>query len=183
MAEYYSGANRNLGTYHMADNDSYQPLHPNNFEIQIVGLTNLDGYGYADAEVAIRLSVASFTAPNMTVSEIVIPHGNNKTKYAGVPEYATSNMVCNDYVGLDTERVLMAWFKKVYDPTTQKIGYKTEYAKTAYVIQFDVQGNYIRSWRLDRCWPSNLSIGDFTQEGGSVKQVTMTLTYDTAIPE
>ena len=152
----------------MADNAAFDPVRVNNFEIQITGLTNLDGYGFADVETAIRLSVATFSAPNMTVGEIVIPYGNNKAKFAGVPEYATSNMVCNDFIGLNTERVLTAWFKKVYDPITQKVGLKTEYAKTAYVIQYDPKGNYLRSWRLDRCWPSNLSIGDLSQEGGKI---------------
>lgn len=183
MPEFYDGANRYLGTYHMADDAAFEPLRNNNFELQITGLTNLENFSYADAESAIRLSVASFTAPNITVSEIVIPYGNNKIKYAGVPDFSSSTLTCNDYIGINVERVLSDWFRRSYDPKTQKVGLAIDYKKVAYLIEYDPSGNFVRSWKLKGCWISNLTLGDFNQEGGAVRQVTVTITYDVAIPE
>lgn len=167
------------GTRHMAKSVDYEPQRNNNFEVQIeVGTLN----GNARAGELITLSVATYAAPQINISQIPISYGNNKIKFAGLPEFPDSNVVLNDYIGINVERLLSDWQKQVYDPNTQEIGLAVNYKKTAYLLEYAPDGSNLRAWQLIGCWPSALQLGDFNQEGGNVRQITMTLTYDYAIP-
>ena len=184
-----NSSNKYLGTYHMASTNnsdySFEPQRTNNFEVMITGLDNTitaNGQTIGNASEIITLSVASYSAPQINISPIVVPYGNNKVKFAGTPEFPDSNIVLNDYIGLNVERILQGWQKKVYNPDTQVIGYASQYKKEGYLIEYDPSGNNPRQWKLIGCWPSQLQLGDFNQEGNSVRQVIMTLTYDYAIP-
>lgn len=176
-----------LGTYHMVSNAGYEPQRTNNFEVQIVGLSGLtsvdSGNSIAsNASDLVTLSVAQYAAPQINISPINVSYGNNKIKFAGLPEFPDSNITLNDYIGVNVERILTAWQKEVYNPKTQVIGNAVNYKKTAYLIEYDPQGTQARQWQLCGVWPSSLNLGDFNQEGGGVRQVTMTLTYDYAYP-
>ena len=171
----------------MASSNDYEPQRNNNFEVQI---TNLSGLTTVDksqsiasnASDLVTLSVASYAAPQINVSSIPISYGNNKIKFAGVPEFPDSSIVLNDYIGINVEKILTAWQKLVYDPKTQKVGLASKYKKVAYLIEYAPDGTQARQWQLVGCWPSALQLGDFNQEGGSIRQITMTLTYDYCIP-
>ena len=41
----------------------------------------------------------------------------------------------------------------------------------------------VQRWKRMGCWPSSVNLGDFNQEGGSVRQITMTLQFDWCMPE
>lgn len=177
----------NLGTYHMVGADEFEPQRVNNFEVQIVGLSGLISVntGTAITEKAseyITLSVASYGAPQINVQPITVSYGNNKIKFAGLPEFPDSSIVMNDYIGINVENILTAWQRLVYDPKTQKIGRASQYKKTAYLIEYDPEGTQARQWQLNGCWPSALQLGEFNQEGNNVRQVTLTLTYDHCVP-
>lgn len=178
--------NEHLGTYHMAGADRFEPQRNNNFEVQITGLENLTtvdkGLSVSNASENITLSVATYSAPQINISPIQVSYGNNKIKFAGLPEFPDSSIVLNDYIGINVERTLSAWQKLVYDPNTQKIGLASNYKKDAYLIEYAPDGTQARQWKLVGCWPSALQLGDFNQEGGSVRQITITLTYDYAYP-
>lgn len=176
-----------LGTYHMVQNAGFEPQRNNNFEVQIVGLDNLKSVDKgtsmpSNAGELITLSVATYSAPQINISPITVSYGNNKIKFAGTPEFPDSSIVLNDYIGINVERLLSAWQKQVYDPKTQKIGRAVDYKRTAYLIEYDPSGTTARQWQLNGCWLSALQLGEFNQEGNSVRQVTCTLTYDHAIP-
>ena len=72
----------------------------------------------------------------------------------------------------------MAWHDMVYDPLTDEIGYAKDYKKDGILTEYTAKGDFVRQWILQGCWPSQISLGDFNQEGGSVRQITVTLTYD-----
>lgn len=176
-----------LGTYHMAQSNDFEPQRNNNFEVQITGLSGLTTVDKgraisSNAGNLITLSVASYSAPQINVSPINVSYGNNKIKFAGLPEFPDSSIVLNDYIGIGVEKILSAWQKLVYDPKTQKVGLASEYKKDAYLIEYAPDGTQARQWRLVGCWPSQLQLGDFNQEGNTVRQVTITLTYDYVIP-
>lgn len=176
-----------LGTYHMAQSNDFEPQRNNNFEVQITGLNSLTSVDKgraiaANASELITLSVATYSAPQINVSPIQVSYGNNKIKFAGLPEFPDSSIVLNDYIGINVEKILSAWQKLVYDPKTQVVGLASNYKKNAYLIEYAPDGTQARQWMLVGCWPSALQLGDFNQEGGSVRQVTITLTYDYAYP-
>lgn len=179
-----------LGAYHIADNRTdFEPQRTNNFEVQITGLDGLRTVenekgimNEADASRYITLSVATYAAPQINISTIPVSYGNNKIKFAGSPEFPDSNVVLNDYIGIDVEQILTAWQKLVYDPMNETIGLAKDYKKEAYLIEYTPDGTSYREWKLVGCWPSALQFGDFNQEGGNIRQITMTLTYDYAYP-
>ena len=177
-----------LGTYHMVDNNQYEPQRTNNFEVQITGLDNLTTSGGSSMGTSSRLSeaitlaVGTYGAPQINVSPIIVSYGNNKIKFAGTPEFPESSISLNDYIGVNIERILMAWQRLVYDPKTQKVGKATAYKKLAYLHEFSPDGEIDRQWELHGCWPSSINLGEFNQEGGSVRQISMTMQYDYAVP-
>jgi len=176
-----------LGTYHMVQNAGFEPQRNNNFEVQIIDIGSLKSVDKgnslpSNASDLITLSVASYAAPQINISAISVAYGNNKIKYAGVPEFPDSTIVLNDYIGVNIERILSAWQKLVYNPKTQAIGNAVDYKKVGYLLEFDPSGQQCRQWQLNGVWPTQLQLGDFNQEGNSVRQITMSLSYDHIIP-
>lgn len=177
-----------MGTYHMVNHSGFEPQRTNNFEVQIAGLSKLKPAGtgkildMGKAGQLITLSVASYAAPQINVSSINIAYGNNKVKFAGLPEFPDSQIVLNDFIGIDVENILSTWQSCVYNPSNQCIGLAKDYKKTAYLHEYDPAGTNLRSWELDGVWLSNLQLGDFNQEGNASRQITCTLIYDRAIP-
>jgi len=177
-----------MGTYHMAQDGRFEPQRNNNFEVQIIGLDNLKTVHKqqnvsSDAGSSFTLSIASFKAPSMSISVIPVSYGNNKVKFAGIPEFENSDITFNDFIGIDVANILQAWFKLGYDMRTQKVGKKVGgYAKNGYLIEYDPSGETARQWQLVNCWLSSFDLGDFAQEGGSIRTVSATLVYDYAIP-
>lgn len=146
-----------------------EPMRNNNFEVTIPSLEDGDN---------VTLSVASYSAPQINVSTIQVAYANSKVKFAGLPEFPDSTIVLNDYISMDTQDTIMAWHDKVYDPLTDEIGYAKDYKKDGILTEYTAKGDFVRQWILQGCWPSQISLGDFNQEGGSVRQITVTLTYD-----
>ena len=109
-----------LGTYHMVNNSDFEPQRTNNFEIQISGLQGLTMVGGTTVPTniseLITLSVDSYTAPSIQVNPIQINYANNLVNFAGKPSFSGGDITVNDYIGLDVERLLLAWFYKVYNP-------------------------------------------------------------------
>ncbi len=178
-----------LGTYHMVQDERYEPQRVNNFELQITGLEGLTtvdrGLSLGSASTVsefITLSVATYSAPQINVTPITVSYGNNKIKFAGTPEFPDGQIVLNDYIGANIERILMAWQKLVYNPKTQAVGKAVDYKKTAYLHEFSPDGSIDRQWEIRGCWPSSINLGDFNQEGNAVRTVTLTLQYDNAVP-
>lgn len=188
----WSGVNEynlnKVGAYHMIGNDDYEPQRNNNFEIHIYGLNNLrtvDGKMKVPQDVAeesLTLSAVSVGQINTNVGIITVPYGNTKVKYAGLPEISDSDIVYNDFIGKSTERIIAAWHALVFDPKTEKIGRATEYKKRALLVETAPDGTRARVWELKGCWPSNVQYGQYDYNGGATRQITMTLTYDIAIP-
>lgn len=185
-----------LGTYHMVSTTSsmYEPQRTNNFELQIVGLgglkmftdKNSSGIGKSvpnNISDQLTLSIANFTAPTIEMSNITIPYSNNEVHFAGKPTFSGANRVTfNDYIGLNVERLLMAWFKEVYNVKTQAVGRAKNYKKTAYVIEYDPSGTYSRSWQLNGLWISSIELGEYSQDDNSVRKINCAFVYDNCLP-
>lgn len=192
MADKWSGVAdyslNKLGAYHMIGNDDYEPQRNNNFEVHIYGLNDLKTVDKGIkipqdiAEECLTLSAVSVGQVNTNVGIITIPYGNTKVKYAGLPEISDSDIVYNDYIGKATERVIAAWHGLVFNPKTEKIGRASQYKKPGILIETAPDGTRARVWQLKGCWPSNVQYGAYDYNGGATRQITMTLTYDIAVP-
>lgn len=186
------------GTNHMANGTAdYEPQRTNNYEVQILGLEGItDMFGNVVNQASrageiITLCCNSFTAPDITMSDLRVRYGNNSRKYAGVPDITDATLELNDYIGVNTENILKAWFSKVYNPITEDIGYEIEYKKTGYLIEYDTKYstsstiyNYqSRIWKLEGLWPANLQIGQFSAENNAIRRISVTLKCDAAKPQ
>lgn len=192
MANDWSGTGEytvnKIGAYHMIGDDDYEPQRNNNFEVHIYGLSGLltvdKGIKIPQdiAEESLTLSAVSVGQINTNVGILTVPYGNTKVKYAGLPEISDSDIVYNDYIGKSTERIISAWHSLVFNPKTEKIGRASVYKKPAILIETAPDGTRARCWQLKGCWPSNVQYGAYDYNGGATRQITMTLTYDIAIP-
>lgn len=181
--DYMNEQLKQLGAYHMIDDDSYEPQRNNNFEVHIYGLDGLvtvdrgDEISPSVASDCLTLSAVSVGQINTNVGVISIPYGNTKVKFAGLPEISDSDIVYNDYIGKQTERIISAWHSLVFNPATQKIGRASVYKKRGVLIETAPDGSNARTWLLKGCWPSNVQYGGYDYNGGQTRQITMTLTF------
>lgn len=181
---------RKIGAYHMIGDDDYEPQRNNNFEVRIyfnendklLTVGNETEIPIDLAQDCLTLSAVSVGQISTDVGIIEVPYGNTKVKFAGLPSISNSDIVYTDYIGKATERVIAAWHAQVFNPKTQKIGFASKYKKSALLIETAPDGSRARAWNLKGCWPSNVQYGAYDYNGGSTRQITMTLTYDIAIP-
>lgn len=176
-----------FGAYHMIGNDNWEPQRTNNFEIHIYGL---EGLTSADKSLKmpsnsgqfLTLSTKSVGDLGIGIDPITIDYGNNAIKFAGKPSYDNISLDFNDYVGIETERIIAAWHRLVYDPKTQKVGRASVYKKSAHLLEFSPDGGFRKCWELKGCFPTSITYGGYDQGGGSVRNIQVTLSVDYAIP-
>lgn len=177
------------GINHMVGESGYEIQRTNNYEVQIEGLDSglLDMNGNSVSQSSksseiITLSTASFEAPTITIDPITISYGNGRVKYASVGTFGDCSITLNDYIGLNTEKILSAWFAQAYNPVEEIVGYAVDYKKTAYLIEYDSKYVQARSWKLEGAWLASLQFGSYSAEGGAARQMTANLVYDRMIP-
>lgn len=186
------------GTNHMGKRLSYEPQRLYNFELQIVGLdklytadlvgTNGDGTNpgitqFGSAAERILVACSSFSVPNTEFGTIEIPHYNNTTKYAGKVSFGNATLKVEQFLGSFTEQIMTTWSRCVYDPKTQNIGYKNDYAKDMYVIQYDSKGGTPRVWKMENAWPAVLPGADWDYNSTERRQITYNIVCDRCIPD
>jgi hypothetical protein len=176
-----------LGAYHMIGNDNWEPQRTNNFEIHIYGLNSLISADKglkmpSNSGQYLTLATKSVGDLGIDISPIAVDYGNNAINFAGKPSYNSISITFNDYVGLETERIIAAWHRLVYDPKTQKIGRASVYKKSAHLLEFSPDGAFRKCWELKGCFPTSVSYGGYDQSGGSVREISVTLSIDYALP-
>lgn len=184
---YGSATAKKLGTGFMVKNENWEPQRVNNFELVIEGLNKItlangDVFHCGDAGDRIMLSVQNFTAPSLEIARITTQYANNSVKWAGKPEFPDSSVTVNDYIGVQVERILSAWFRAAYDFDSEKIGLAKNYKKTAHLIEYDPQGGQPRIWKMEGCWLANFNLGEWNQDGNQQRQIQATFIYDRVYP-
>ncbi len=173
------------GAQHMVGTDTFEPQRTNNFEIRFPGLETLvsstGAIKYSDCGKAITLSVANVGDLSQSIDAIAIQYGNNAIKFAGKPNLSSIALTINDYIGLETERILEAWSALVYNKNNQKIGKATAYKRRGYLIEYSPDYEICKMWQLEGCWPGTISYGGYSQDGNAVRQITCDLNVDFAI--
>lgn len=153
----------------------FEPQRANNCLLYIEGLST------EDREV-LRLSLASFPIPKVSLGVIELNYINEKKKFPGIPTWDDLSVVFNDYVDRETSAALWRWFRETYDPVTGKLGLARRFKKTGRVVQFAPDGSTEREYDLEGLWISNLDPGESDFASEDVLKLTVTLTIDKAIP-
>jgi hypothetical protein len=192
-------SDKQFGTYHMIDNANpslYEIARSNNFEFIITGVESILKAGArvdentaqasdrvsATADDTVRLSVSQAFVPNFKQEEIIIQRGNTKMYAAGIPTFDEGNLIVNDFIGLDTKSVILAWQRLCYDATTERVGRMADYKKTCTLIEYTPDYQIVRKWRLDGCWVKGVTESDFSMEDAGKRMITANIRFDRAMP-
>lgn len=185
LQNYYQFEPYYKGAQHMVGTDTFEPQRTNNFEIRFEGLDELVSstgeLTYKDCGKAITLSVANVGDLGQNIDAIAIPYGNNAIKFAGKPTLNDISLTITDFIGLETERILEAWSALVYNKNQQTVGKAVDYKKRGYLIEYSPDYTISKVWQLEGCWPGTISYGGYSQDGGSARQVSVTLNVDFAL--
>ncbi len=153
----------------MSANVDYEVQRLNHFTVDIMGLLNSE---------AVTLAVENANIPDTSLTPIELAHGNTKTKVAGQVAVVQQTLLVKDFILLDIENIIYRWHNEVYNYETGQIGWAEFYKKNGQLYLFSPDGEVMRSWSLQGLWPSSITWGDFTYEGGDKRQITLTLEVD-----
>lgn len=175
------------GAYYMIGQDAWEPQRTNNFEIRFPNLPQLYSIDQgipmpSNSADFLTLSTKSVGGINVNVSPITISYGNNSIKVAGKPEYNDISVTFRDFIGIQTERIISAWHKDVYNPANETVGRASVYKQQAYLLEFAPDGTNVRTWKLEGVWPGNVSYGDYSNDGNDIREISVTFNIDVAIP-
>ena len=189
--EGFDGNGKSIGiNYHMADQNKelFEIQRTNNFDFVIRDASKLkyraasnQGKQYTqNAQEVISLSVVRTTVPHFTQDVIKVQRGNSTLKYAGVPSFDSGTLEVNDFIGIDSKSILMAWQDLSYNVMTEKVGLAQDYKIDCSLIEYAPDGQKVREWLLHGCWVSKIQEGDYNAEQNQKKTVTATIEYDRA---
>lgn len=149
---------------------------------------------YTNASEILKLSVNKAFVPHFSLGVVEVQRGNSIVKFAGKPTWESGKTIeFQDFVGLETKNVLMAWQALAYDVNTDTQGRAGDYTlngrkrkgykKNCTLVEYTPDFQVIRYWDIIGCWISSISESDFEVgsggEGG--RQITATFEYDRAI--
>lgn len=207
-----------LGTYHISsDLQNYETARSNFFSLIIEGLNDLlypefsyNGENTTNqyvtggenvkkklAKDVIKLSINKAFVPHFSLGVIPIQRGNSVVKFADTPTWDDNKTLeFQDFVGLETKTVLMAWQALAYDVMTDTQGRAGDYTltingnqvarqgykKNCVLVEYTPDFQVVRYWNLIGCWISAISEADFdvTSGGNGGRQITCTFQYDRA---
>lgn len=199
-----------LGTYHIsADLQNYETARSNFFTLLIEDLDDLlypefaytgenpnNQYvtrkGIRSGQEIIKLSVNKTSVPHFSSTPIEIKRGNSVVKFADSPKWDSGTIDLQDFVGLETKNVLMAWQALVYDVVSDTQGRAGDwvdqdgvkhrgYKRNCTLIEYTPDHEQIRYWDLVGCWLSNISESPFEVDGSGGRIISCTLEYDRAV--
>jgi len=159
---------------HMSNSRAYEVQRTNHFEVHIVNVGEGDD---------IILSVQSSPLPTIGVDPIELPYGNTDVKVAGKLTLDDIDLEVKDFVGADIEYQIDEWQQQVFNVETGQLGYAADYKRTAYQYQYSpgtAGPDITRTWVLEGVFPSSVSYGDMSYDGGDSKMISMTLSVDKA---
>jgi hypothetical protein len=191
----------------MCRKDNWEPQRTNNFELIIYDLDKVPEYRGNSAGMRmqgrylnangqwvrgtgspvtlsktvtenLKLTVRDFSAPTMELSVIEVGYGNNKAKYAGTPTFGGGSITYNDFIGLNTEKILTSWWNQGYNTKTQAVGRASKYKKDATIFEYDPSGVFVRSWNLYGCWLKSFDLGQYSNENNDKRALSCAIEYD-----
>ena len=180
-----------------SDKRKYEPQRDNHFEfvVEFDGNDKLLRYGesidsengsstdayFGDVQHILRVSLDSAFLPEIGVGTIPVKRGNSDIVFAGAPNIGHSGTLnFNDWIGVRTYDILLAWFQLVYNMTTDKVGLAQDYKRTAHIFQYTPTWQLVRAWQLNGVFPTGVKGGDLSYSNGGNAQmkVQATISYD-----
>lgn len=202
-----------LGTYHISQElQSYETARSSFFSL-IIDANEFDDLIYVDnsytgdndvndyvsgtdynlrsASDVIRLSVNKVFVPHFKVGVYEVKRGNSSVKFADTPTWDSGTIEVQDFVGLHTKDVLMAWQALAYDVNSDTQGragdwtdsdgvFHKGYKKRATLVEYNPQFEEIRHWDLIGCWISGITESEFEKDSSGGRTISAQLEFDRA---
>jgi len=178
-------ANTQVKTFSAKDLASKEFQRTNHFELHL----NIPGATITAEKLV--FAVKSWPGPVRSNTVIEVPYGNSKIKIAGEMEFQSSELVVRDFITDDIEKELLTWQDRITnfnsrvakgeETKSQISGEGQSYYGTATLYTYAPDGPSQRVWEYEDVWPSSITYGSYSNEGGSqVKEIQMTLEYNFA---
>jgi hypothetical protein len=176
-----------FGAYHMIGQDAWEPQRTNNFELQFMDIGNLVSIDKGlhmpgNSSELLTLSTKDVGSLTTNISALQVNYGNNQINFAGKPSYSNVAITYNDFIGIQTERIIMAWSRLVYDPKTEKVGRASQYKKNGYLLEFSPDGDFVKMWQLEGAFPADVSFDSYSNENNSIRSINVTFYVDKVMP-
>lgn len=178
-----------LGTsYILTHKADFEPGRTADFVLRIKferDLYDMEGDFVATAEDAtetLALSLRDYAGPQMTIDKLSIKTGNGTVNYAGTPTIADSAISFTDYIGKNTEQILLAWYSMAHNINTDKIGFKEYYSNDGLLYKWAPNGTRVLSWWLLGCWINEYNQGQYSRQNSDLRQFSTNIIYDKPIP-
>ena len=133
-----------------------------------------------NAKEILKLNVVSAPVPHFSVKVEEFKRGNDTIKFAGTPTFDAGAIKVDDFIGVKTKDILMAWQALTYNVHTRKGGRMKDYKKTATLIEYTQDFEEVRSRTLYGCWISKLNESEFDKSNDGMRQITADIQYDYA---
>lgn len=133
-----------------------------------------------DALNNFEINITKSAVPQFTINPLSFDHGNEKVKFAGLPEWAEGSITVDDIVGVNTKEICLAWLYAAYNPYTKKGGRMKNYKYDCTLVEYTQDYEAIRSWTLKGCWISGVSDAEFDRATDAKRELSITLQYDRA---
>lgn len=181
--------NNYLGTTYILNHKAdFEPGRTSDFILKIKferDLYDMEGKLVCSAKEAtenLALSLRNYTGPQMTIDTLSIRTGNGTVNYAGTPSVANSSISFTDYIGMQTEQILLAWYSMAHNIMNDKIGFKEYYAQDGILYKWAPNGTRQISWWLMGCWINEYNQGTFDRQNPDLRQFSTTIVYDKPVP-
>ena len=183
----------NWGSYHISANpESYEIARGNFFTFIVEDLGDLVRSDFnlvepeendliKNGQEVIKLSVTKASVPHFSIAPIEIRRMNSVIKYAGLPTFDAGTIEAQDYVGLDTKSVLMAWQAKAYDVVKDVGGRAKDYKKNCTLVEYTQDKKEVRHWDLIGCWISDITEDEFDVAADGDRRITCAISFDRAV--
>lgn len=178
-----------LGTsYILTHKADFEPGRTSDFILKIKferDLYDMEGEFVCSADKAtedLALSLKDYAGPQMSVEKLSIRTGNGTVNYAGTPTVGDSSISFNDYIGMQTEQILLAWYAMAHNIMNDKVGFKEYYSQDGILYKWAPNGTRTISWWLLGCWINEYNQGQYSRENTDKRAFSTNIIYDKPVP-
>lgn len=141
----------------------------NNFIMTIEGVTDS-----SDLELVMQ----NAWLPKLSINVLELRHGNDALKFAGTASWEGGQCTIIDTLSKDELDTLLEWVNLVYKWQEGSIGLASEYKKSGLITEYASNGEYVREWKVEGLWPSDIDLGQLNAAQAELKEISFTIQID-----
>ncbi len=125
-----------------------------------------------------RFMAKATSIPESTLGMIEVPYFGRKIKVAGVRQYADWQITIINDEDFAVRRALEAWHGAI-NSSESNLRTNPGYRSTATVNQYGKDGNVVRTYTMENCWPISIGAIDLAWDNGdAIEEFPVTWSYD-----